>query len=71
MGNDSHFMDELKEGYALLFQRQWSPLVGGLLIGLLAVLIEAWLAALGHCGRNSQLGRLALLWRGFVCQTTA
>ena len=50
MGNDSHFMDELKQGYALLFQRQWSPLVGGLLIGLLAVLIEAWSRPRGIVG---------------------
>jgi uncharacterized membrane protein YedE/YeeE len=50
MGNESQFMDELKKGYALLFDRQWPPLVGGLLIGLLAILIEAWSRPWGIVG---------------------
>ena len=42
MAINSPFINELKRGYSLLFEKQWPPLVGGLLIGLLAILIEAW-----------------------------
>lgn len=50
MGNGSQVVNELKKGYDLLFDRQWPPLVGGLLIGLLAVLIEAWSRPWGIVG---------------------
>lgn len=38
----AEFRDQLKQTYDFLFKRQWDPLVGGILIGLLAILIEAW-----------------------------
>ena len=50
MGNGSQFKTELKKGYGLLFDRQWPPLVGGLLIGILAILIEAWSRPWGIVG---------------------
>lgn len=50
MGNDSQIMNELKKGYGLLFDRQWPPVVGGLLLGLLVILIEAWSRPWGIVG---------------------
>jgi len=42
MAINAPFINELKKGYHILFRKQWPPIVGGLLIGLLAILIEAW-----------------------------
>jgi len=42
MAVNSPLLKELKRGYSLVFEKQWPPLVGGLLIGLLAIMIEAW-----------------------------
>ncbi|MGP8050236.1 MAG: YeeE/YedE thiosulfate transporter family protein [Desulfobaccales bacterium] len=42
MAVNSPLLNELKRGYGLLFEKQWPPLLGGVLIGLLAILIEAW-----------------------------
>lgn len=50
MGKDSQFMDEFKKGYSLLFERQWPPIVGGLLLGLLVIMIEAWSRPWGIVG---------------------
>ncbi|MBW2099799.1 MAG: YeeE/YedE family protein [Deltaproteobacteria bacterium] len=41
---------KLKENYRSLFNQQWSPLTGGILLGLLSILILAWSRPWGIVG---------------------
>lgn len=48
--SNSFLGQKLKEGYHLLFDEQWSDMVGGVLLGILSILIVAWSRPWGIVG---------------------
>ncbi len=58
--------DTLKEWYQIIFKKNYSPFVGGILLALLAILLEMWYRPWGIVGGLRNWGEWVLYGVGFL-----